>query len=211
MTGLDNRSASLVTDYFELLKERRRPWLDAEALKQKFLSLSAEVHPDRVHQAAHEEQRAAQARYTELNAAYQCLREPRQRLRHLLELERRSKLDELQQVPQDLMDVFFKVSQLCRQADAFLLEKAQAASPMLKVQIFERGLEWTEKLMSMQREISIRLGQLTADIKTIDTQWSEQPQLHQSLLSRVEELARLLGFYERWNSQLQERIVRISF
>jgi DnaJ-domain-containing protein 1 len=201
-----------VTDYFLLLSESRRPWLAPEALKQKFLNLSAEVHPDRVHQASPEEQRAAQARYTELNAAYQCLREPKQRLRHLLELERGAKLDELQQVPQDLMDVFFSVSQLCRQADAFLTEKSKAASPMLKAQIFERGLEWTDKLMSMQKEINARLEQLTAEIKTIDTEWlNNKAQARDSLLNQLEKLARLLGFYERWGSQLQERIVRLSF
>ena len=35
-----------MTDYFNLLSEPRRPWLNPEALKQKFLNLSAEVHPD---------------------------------------------------------------------------------------------------------------------------------------------------------------------
>jgi len=201
-----------VTDYFVLLNEARRPWLDPQALKQKFLSLSAEVHPDRVHQATLEEQRAAQARYTELNAAYQCLREPKQRLRHLLELERGAKLDELQQVPQDLMDVFFNVSQLCRQVDAFLAEKTKAASPMLKVQIFEQGLEWTDKLMSLQKQISARLEQLTAEVKAVDRAWIDaKASPLEPFLNRLETIARLLGFYERWSSQIQERIVRLSF
>jgi hypothetical protein len=35
-------------DAFALLNEPRRPWLEAEALKQKFLALSSAVHPDRV-------------------------------------------------------------------------------------------------------------------------------------------------------------------
>jgi DnaJ-domain-containing protein 1 len=201
-----------VTNYFTLLSEPLRPWLDPEALKQRFLNLSAEVHPDRVHQATPEEQGAAQARYTELNAAYQCLREPRQRLRHLLELERGAKLDELLQVPQDLMDVFFNVSQLCRQVDAFLAEKANAVSPMLKVQIFEQGLEWTDKLMSMQKEITARLEQLSAEVKAVDRQWIDaKASSRESLLNRLETIARLLGFYERWGSQIQERIVRLSF
>jgi hypothetical protein len=110
------------------------------------------------------------------------------------------------------MEVFFKVSQLCRQVDAFLSDKAKASSPMLKVQIFERGLEWTEKLMSMQREISARLEQLITEVKSIDTEWVKQEgQPDEALLGRLEENTRLLGFYERWSGQLQERIVRLSF
>src|SRR5438132_9046006 len=49
-------------DYFALLHEPRRPWLDPDLLKQKFISLSAEVHPDRVHLAGEAEKHAAQQR-----------------------------------------------------------------------------------------------------------------------------------------------------
>lgn len=76
-----------MTDAFALLSESRRPWLDADALKSRFLPLSAEVHPDRVHSASEAEKAAANTRYAELNAAYNTLREPRDRLLHLLELE----------------------------------------------------------------------------------------------------------------------------
>src|SRR5439155_11517153 len=38
-----------VVDYFELLGEPRRPWIDPGLLKSKFLHRSAQVHPDRVH------------------------------------------------------------------------------------------------------------------------------------------------------------------
>jgi hypothetical protein len=40
-----------MNDCFALLNEPRRPWLDSEALKQRFVSLSAELHPDRTHSA----------------------------------------------------------------------------------------------------------------------------------------------------------------
>ena len=76
-----------MTDFFALLDEPRRPWLESELLKQKFLALSATVHPDRVHNLGDAERAAAQERYTELNAAYNCLREPKDRLHHLLQLE----------------------------------------------------------------------------------------------------------------------------
>ena len=40
-----------MTDYFALLNEPRRPWLDADLLKQTFLTLSAGAHPDKIHSA----------------------------------------------------------------------------------------------------------------------------------------------------------------
>ena len=72
----------MTSDFFELLNEPRRPWLDAEELKKKFLALSAAVHPDRVHGSNETERQGAQARYAELNLAYNRLREPKERLQH---------------------------------------------------------------------------------------------------------------------------------
>jgi len=103
-----------MTDYFALLKEQRRPWIDPDLLRQKFLALSAEVHPDRVHGAQESEKRAAQERYAELNAAYNCLREPKERLAHLLELETGAKPKQVQNVPPDLMDAFMEITNICR-------------------------------------------------------------------------------------------------
>ena len=88
-----------MTDNFLLLDEPRRPWLDADALKRKFLARSAEVHPDRTHNAAESEKLAANQRYTALNAAYNCLREPKDRVRNLLELELGQKPSDLTSVP----------------------------------------------------------------------------------------------------------------
>ena len=84
-----------MADYFALLDEPRRPWLDPEILKDKFHALAATVHPDRVHRASEPEKQEANQRYAELNAAYRCLREPTKRLRHLLELERGKKIEDV--------------------------------------------------------------------------------------------------------------------
>src|SRR5688572_6125466 len=116
----------MVSDHFALLNEPRRPWLEPETLKGKFLALSAEAHPDRVHQASESDKLASNQRYTELNAAYNCLREPRDRLRHLLELELGQKPSDLTNVPNDLMDLFFSVAKLLREVDAFVAEKGRA-------------------------------------------------------------------------------------
>jgi len=204
-----------MTDYFALLDEPRRPWIEPDSLKRKFFALSAEDHPDRVHQASDAEKVAAQQRYTELSAAYNCLREPKERLRHLLELERGTKPEDIQRIPSDLMDVFMEVSALCRETDAFLAEKAKTTSPLLKVRMFDRGQGFTEKLMALQRRVNSRQEGLVAELKAIDAAWitggqSDSPGGNEAL-RRLEELYRLFSYFSRWSGQLQERIAQISF
>jgi curved DNA-binding protein CbpA len=197
-----------VPDYFALLNEPRRPWLDAEALKAKFLSLSSAVHPDRVHHASEPEKAAANRQFTELNAAYHCLCESRERLRHLLELELGRKPSDLTNVPDDLMDLFFAVGKALRDADAFVAEKAKASSPLLQVQFFERGQERTEQLGGLRQSITTRRESLVNELKTLSASWAtatDKP------LERLLQIWRLLSFYERWLAQIQERVVQLSF
>lgn len=197
-----------MTDYFALLNEPRRPWLDADALKTKFHSLSAEVHPDRVHQAPENARQAANQRYIELNAAYQCLRESRLRLRHLLELELGNKPSDLTDVPNDLMALFFAVGKLFREVDAFRSEKAKATSPLLQVQFFERGQEWEEKLNGLRGEVSVRREKLLKELRDLDSGWSGVAPKPTAELLRI---WRVLSFYDRWLAQIQERTLALSF
>src|SRR6478736_5958880 len=184
-----------MTDHFALLNEPRRPWLDAEALKAKFLTRSAEVHPDRVHQSSEADKLVANQRYTELNAAYNCLREPRHRIRHLLELELGAKPSDLTNVPDDLMEVFFSVGTVFREVDALLVEKAKAPSPLLQVQFFERGQDWVEKLGALRETISARRDVLVGELQAVDAGWATAPLKPTDALLRI---WRLLSFYDRW-------------
>jgi hypothetical protein len=201
-----------VTDYFALLNEPRRPWLDPEILKAKFLARSAAVHPDRVHAASAAERQASQQRFVELNAAYTCLREPKERLRHLLELERGEKPEVVQNVPPDLMDQFFEVSRLCREVDAFLQRKAAAISPLLKAQTFEEAQAWAERLNIRLHEVASAREASLAELRALNPLWETDAAAAQKplLLARLEELYRLLSFYGRWASQLQERAVQLA-
>ncbi len=197
-----------MTDYFALLNEPRRPWLDADSLKTNFFALSSEIHPDRTHNASESHKFEANRRYTELNAAYQCLREPRSRIRHLLELELGAKPSDLTDIPNDLMDLFFAVGKQFRDVDAFLAEKAKATSPLIQVQLFERGMERVEQLNELSRKISPRRETLLEELKTLDASW----QSHTSAQTdRLLNIWRLLSFYERWLAQIQERVAQLSF
>jgi curved DNA-binding protein CbpA len=200
-----------MTDYFALLNEPRRPWLDTEALKQKFLALSATVHPDRVHNLGEAERAAAQERYTELNTAYNCLREPKERLQHLLQLELAAPPPNTQRIPSDLMDLSLEVGKLCREADAFLAEKAQVTSPLLEVTFFERGHEFADQLQALRQRVNSFDKRLNEELLQIDAAWQSSAVPRNPLLQRLEELHRLFSYFARWNAQMQERIVRLSF
>ena len=201
-----------MTDFFALLNEPRRPWLDPEALKSKFLALSAQAHPDRVRAASPAEKELANRRFAELNAAYNCLREPKTRLQHLLELELGARPTDLQQIPPDLADVFVEIARLCRETDEYLVLKGRTTSPLLQAQLFERGQQWTEQLLARQQDIGRRQDALLARLLALDKAWSdttaEAPE-RAGILDQLQEVWRLLSFLTRWTSQIQERVTRL--
>jgi hypothetical protein len=201
-----------MTDNFALLNEPRRPWLEADLLKQKFLAQSANLHPDKIHSASDAEKNVTSKKFAELNAAYSSLLEPKSRLLHLLELELGAKPKDIQTIPSALADLFAEVATVCKNTDNFLAEKNKVTSPLLQVQLFERGQDWIEKLNILQRTLNELREQLTGELKSLDTQWiSADVASHKDILPKLEELYRLFGYFNRWNSQIQERVVQLSF
>lgn len=200
-----------MTDNFALFNEPRRPWLDADLLKQKFLTLASVTHPDRVHNAGEAEKSEVAKRYAELNAAFNCLAEPKSRLLHLIELELGAKPKDIQQIPAALADLFAEVANCCRNADGFLTEKSKATSPLVQVQLFERGQDWVEKLNGMQRKLNELQEKFSGELKLLDAQWIlADATSRREMLPKLEELYRLFGYFNRWNNQIQDRVVQLS-
>ena len=199
-----------MTDYFALLDEPRRPWLDPQALKTKFLKLAAETHPDKKPGAGEMEKAAANRDYAELNAAFICLAEPKLRLLHLLELELGTKPPEVQQIPSALGNLFAEVAMTCENADAFLAVKNKTASPLLQVRLFEQAQALDGQLRALQTRLAGLQGKLIEELKSLDASWTSSAGERPVWLNRLEELYRLFGYFNRWNGQIQERIVQLS-
>ena len=201
-------------DYFTLFDEPRRPWIDPDRLKQKYVALSAGLHPDRVHHLGDAERGQAHERSAELNAAYRCLSEPRERLRHLLELERGAAPADIQRVPPELMDLSLEVAFACRQADALAREKGRTQSALLKAQLFERSVTEIERLDALRKKLSRWQQELAAALKEVDEAWqlpaSDNPSERARLLERIEEIRQLESYRFRWQSQLGERAVQLA-
>ena len=201
-------------DCFATLDEPRRPWLDPEALKQKFLDRSAEIHPDRAHGLGEPQKKANVERFKELNHAYQRLREPKDRLQHLLELETGALPAQVQRVPPQLMDMAMEIAQICRQADTFLAEKDRTTSPLLQVGLFERSQAHIDQIKAVQQQIDSRYVELVQEIRKLDDEWVAhliETNVRKTLLPRLENVYRLLSYFDRWREQLRERLTRLSF
>jgi len=204
-------------DYFALLGQPRQPWLDADALKAVFLQQSARLHPDRVLASDTAEQAAATERFAKLNAAYNCLREPKDRLLHLLELESGASPANVQNVPADTVDLLMETGEACRQIDPFLAARSRASSPLAKAQMFEKALEWTTRLQAFQEQIQLRRDQLLAELRAMNDAWNAAPPAPSPAragalpLRRLEELARTFSYMARCVGQIQERLAQLSF
>jgi DnaJ-domain-containing protein 1 len=199
-----------MTDYFALLGEPRRPWLEAEQLKVKFHKLSAQAHPDKASAA---ERETANQRFAGLNSAYNCLRDPKERLRHLLELALGKRPSQTQVLPAGLMDWFGEIAGLRRDVQAFLAEARKVKSPLLRVELFERAQDWTDRLRAVQHRLNDRENQLLHELQVLDGEWVQlrDAQANRSvLLQRLEHIQQELGFCTRWSGQLQETIVQLA-
>ena len=162
-------------DYFAVLNVARVPWLDEAGLKETFLRLSAETHPDRAQRGSEAEKKERHEKFLELQSAYNTLRDPRTRLRHLLELERGRRPKEIDSIPDDMVELFLRVADECRQVDAFLRENNGARSPMLKAVRFEQSQDWKDTLGKSLESIQDRLTRLTNRMQDMNHDWESAP------------------------------------
>jgi hypothetical protein len=203
-------------DAFSLMGESRRPWLELEELKGKFLALSANAHPDRVHSQGASAKADATTSYATLNAAYNTLREPRDRLLLLLELEAGAPPSDIQRIPPGTMDLFVDVGQNCRDVDLFLLQKTAATSPMVRLRLFEKGMEWMDRLNDLQQRINAKRDELLSELKGMNPVWEAAPAAGEPgrasalPLERLEQIYRVLSYVARWTGQIQERVVNLA-
>lgn len=199
-----------MTDYFALLQQPREPWLDAEGLKSQFLSLSSTLHPDRFHAAPEAEKKAAEERYALLSSAYQVLRDPKERLRHFLELERGRRPAEVKDIPAEMVTYFTSVGAACREADLFLTSNAEADSPLLKVERMVGAEQQTEKLQQLLQSIHGQIGRLEETMQSMGAQSTSPEGVAAFPLEQLESIYRVYSFFVRWRRQLEERISQLA-
>lgn len=186
-------------DHFAILAQPRRPWLDADALKDAFHRATAQEHPDVAGGSG--ETSAA------LNAAYAVLREPATRLRHLLELEWPGVSPTPAAIPAALADFFGRIATL-RQAGAALAKKEAAAqSPLARALLAGDRATLRRDLQSVLAELETAEAAALADLRALDAEWNSSEPRAAAQLAAAQQC---FSFLAKWQAQLREDLFKLE-
>jgi DnaJ-domain-containing protein 1 len=202
-------------DCFALLDLPRRAWIEPDRIKERFLQKSAEVHPDKATTAA--DKAWAEAEFARVNEAYKTLRTTRSRILHLLELSGAFQPgagagQHVQPVPGAALNLFPAVAEITRESDQLLREKSSATSPMLKAAFFSRALDCADRVQKVQAVLQTTAREIENKVRELDSpvETNNEP-FPPGIAAALTECAAALGFLERWQAQLQERAMALSF
>ena len=180
-------------DYFALMEQPRRPWLDEAALRDAFHRLAAALHPD-AHTGDAE-------KFAELNAAFSTLRDPVKRLRHWLELESPDALQRPTVIPPDLAELF-PVIGAARQALLDFAARRRAATTALSRALLA-GDEAKVRATADCARTALDAARTNAieGLHALDA--GSPPEVLAALHGRF-------AFLEKWDAQLREAALQVE-
>jgi curved DNA-binding protein CbpA len=187
-----------MTDYFALLDQPRRPWLDSEKVKEKYHQLARTTHPD-------QKSNGNEGEFAALNEAYRVLLDPKLRLRHLLQLEDAPPAASTANVPAELGDLFLEIGPaLQRTGGLFENASENALTKSLKAKsVFHEQKRLTD--------LAVRLRQLhdeaLQELQELDERWANR---NDASLAQLERLYERLAFLGRWTDLIEERRLQLS-
>jgi curved DNA-binding protein CbpA len=192
-----------MTDYFALLDQPRRPWLDEQQLKEIYHAKTRQLHPDA---NAAEDTGHYSNSFAELNDAYRTLCDPKLRLDHLLRLAN-ADASANDSIPPDVQQLFPTVSSAIGEASG-LVGKIGAASSALT-----RGLLQPD-LLRVRTEVERVLATLARlhvaavdELRSLDASWAAKST---ERLAKARRLQLTFGYLARWIAQLEELRFQLS-
>ena len=190
-----------MTDYFALLGEVRRPWIDSNKLKQKYHQLTLQLHPDLGSRNQTSEETDSLA---ELNEAFRVLQDPKLRLQHLLVLENAAPVA-ARPVPPALANLFWDTGASLKNLDA-ILEKQSSTSRLTQA----LGKSEIADAEMRTREILDQLRSLYNDaldkVRRTDPLWLADPAAN---VSTLVDLYDSFSYLSRLIEQVNERLLRL--
>jgi curved DNA-binding protein CbpA len=188
-------------DYFALLQQPRRPWLDPEELKEKYHELTKTAHPDRPSPANPDSD------FASINEAYRVLLDPKLRLDHLLNLEGIPPISHAN-VPEQIADVFLEIGTLIQETDR-LLAKSATATALSKALLRTEILEKQKLTADLLEKLETMYAGALKELKRLDQIWTSTDNLRTGA-SDLSALSSRFAYLTRWIAQLKERKFQLS-
>ena len=184
-------------DPFALFGMEPRPWVDSELLREAFNKKAASCHPDS------NPELDATARFLELNAAYQTLKDPVSRLRCLVELSGDRPQQERKDstsVPQELITLFAEIAPIKAALSQFSNQRSTAKSPLSLALLRHEEQQIRTTIAAMEKKLLHEWESCQSSLHSLNEHWRERSP---TSLSSVNELATKMRFLQKWTASLK--------
>jgi curved DNA-binding protein CbpA len=186
-------------DYFALLDQPRRPWLEENTLREKFHQLARTSHPD--------QSRGISAEFAKLSEAFRILSDPKLRLQHLLALEQKMPASSENILPKDLEELFPQMTAVIQTTDG-LRKRISATTNALTRSLFKSEVLATQNQIAQSlAQLSELYEQTTSELRMLDESWTTVPSPN---FSQLRGLYLKISYLSRWIAQLEEQKLQLS-
>ena len=201
-----------MTDYFALLGVPRGPKVDGDLLKTNFHRLSHALHPDHSGPSDEGALEAASTPFAEINAAYRCLQDTKDRLGHLIEIEFGHKALSIHDIPDGIASVGAQVMMLCRGVDAFLGACQKDPSPMVRARQFQDSMAWLSKCDALEGALQPLQLQLEEELEQLSSAWKDPAGKNRDTkeATTLDRCYRLSSYLAKWTKQIKDRQLTLS-
>jgi curved DNA-binding protein CbpA len=186
-------------DFFAVLGLPLASALDEQRLHRAYTERSRIAHPDHG---------GSEALAAQLNAAYETLRHPEKRIKHLLELAGPPEAKAWRTVPLDesMMSLFSELGKAVESSTKFLERKAKASSALAKALLTGEEMQHRAVLEGIGFEIEKRKSEMEAQLPLVDAALaSAEPDAWKQVASMQARFA----YFAKWQTQVRERLLAL--
>ena len=183
-----------------MLQLPRRPWLEETDVRTGFQHAGARCHPDG--KAGSEEQ------FAKATEAYQTLREPASRLRHLLALEAPAAAPAFAGatgMPAELIALFPKMARVREVIDRWNQRRQIAPSALQRALLDHELSTIRREANEASEELMQAMNAAMDDLRKADGEWPSA-----GALQVLPALQSRFAFLQKWQAQLREALLRLE-
>lgn len=189
----------MTADAFAIFSLPRSAALDSATLQAAYAALSRSAHPDH---GGSEVEAAA------VNAAYETLRLPEKRLKHLMELAAPEEAKAWRAVPLDesMMAVFMDLGSALEASAKLLEKKSRTSSALAKALLTNEEMALRDRLETLGLGLEERKTRMEAEFHKFDERLSSGDETVWKGLAATQ--ARL-AYLAKWQTQIRERLLAL--